>query len=64
MLLGLNSHRGIERRKEDYQATNITLIFMCLVDLFFDALFLNNFSNLKNEADCLSVNSLINRDPE
>ena len=52
-----NFSRGLERQKEDYQHTNITLIFMRPYDLFLIPYFLTIFAYFQNEADCLSVNS-------
>ena len=53
-----NLKRGIERQKEGYQGTNITLLFTRSVDLFLIPNFLPIFANFRNEADCLSVNIL------
>ena len=52
-----NFRRGIEKQKEGYLCTNITLIFTRPADLFFNTLFLIDFL-----ADCLSVNNLIDRE--
>ena len=43
-----NFSRGIQRQKQGYQGTNITLIFMHPVDLFLYPI----FANLQNKADC------------
>ena len=59
-----NFSRGIERQIEGYQGTNIILIFTRPVDILLISNFLSIFANVENEADCLSVNSLINRDPK
>ena len=57
-----NFSMGIEREKEGYQGANITLIFTYPFDLFLIPYFLPIFANFQNEVDCLSVNSLIDRD--
>ena len=49
-------------RKTVYQGTNITLIFTFPVDLSLIPNFWAIFGNFQNEIDCLSVNSLIDRD--
>ena len=57
-----NFSRGIERQKEGYQSTNITLIFTRPADLFLIPYFWLIFDNFQNDADYLSINSLIYRD--
>ena len=54
-----NFSRGIERQK---QGTSTTLIFTRPVDLFSIRYFRPIFTNFQNEADCLSVDSLIGKD--
>ena len=54
--------RGIERKNEGYQGTNVTLIFMRLPDLFLIPYFEQICTNFQNEADCLSVKSMADRD--
>ena len=59
-----NFSRRIERQKEGYQGTNITLIFTRPVDLFLMTYFWPIFDSFQNKVDCLSVNSLIDKDPK
>ena len=57
-----NFSRGIERQKGGYKGTNI-LFFTRPVDLFLIPYFWPIVANFQNEAEGLSVNSLIDRDP-
>ena len=47
-----NSRKGMERKTEDNQSTNITLIFMSPVDLFLIPYFRPISANFQNETDC------------
>ena len=49
-----NSSRGMERKTEGNQSTNITLIFTRPVDLFLIPYFLSISANFQNESDCKS----------
>ena len=52
----------LERQKEGYQDTSITLIFTPPVDQFLIPYFWLISANFQNEANCLIVNSLTDRD--
>ena len=56
-----NFSRGIETQK-GYQGTNAEFSHVQLI--YFNTLFLIDFANFQKETDCLSVNSLIDKDPK
>ena len=49
---------------EGYQGTNVTIIFTHPVDLFLVPYFDQFFTNFQNEADCLGIDSLIDRETQ
>ena len=53
-LCASNSSRGMERKTEGNQSTNITLIFRSPVDLFLIPYFRPISANFQNETDCKS----------
>ena len=59
-----NFGSGIERQKEGYQGYKYYFNFHASSSFIIKTLFMTNFRQLQNEADCLSVNSLIDRDSE
>ena len=49
-----NSSRGMERKTEGNQSTNITLIFTSPVDIFLIPYFRPISANFQNDTDCKS----------
>ena len=49
-----NSSKGMERKTEGNQSTNITLIFTSPVDIFLIPYFRPISANFQNETDCKS----------
>ena len=62
--LSVNFFNNRNGKSQGYQRTSITLILTHPVDLFLIPYFSHIFTNFRNEADCLSIDSIIDRYPK